>query len=146
MVIAVTIFFYSRLIIIMKRIYTPLVLILFVIMIPAADPVDTVATLIGQGNAHELSIYFAQNVEMTIMDVENVYTKTQAEIVVDKFFSQNKPRTVKILHKINSNPNYRFVVLVLNTEKGIFRVSYTMKDAGGSLALIELRIEPEKTK
>ena len=146
MVIAVTIFFYSRLIIAMKKIYLPLLLILFVIIIPPADPVDTVAALIGQGNAHELSKYFAPSVEMAIMDVENVYTKTQAELVVDKFFSQNKPRAVQVLHKVNSNSNYRFAVLILTTDKGTFRVAYTMKETDGSLTLIELRIETEKVK
>lgn len=124
----------------------PLMLILFVIISIAADPVDSVANLISQGNAHELSKYFAQNVEITLMDVENVYTKTQAEIVVDKFFSQNKPLAVKILHKVDSNPNYRFAVLILNTDKEVFRVSYTMKGTGADLVLIELRIELEKTK
>ena len=130
----------------MKKIYLPLLLILFVIVMPATDPVDTVAALIGQGNTHELSRYFAQNVEMTIMDAENVYTKTQAELVLDKFFSQNKPQAVKMLHKINSNRNYRFAVLILNTDKGTFRVTYTMKETSGNLALIELRIETEKVK
>lgn len=142
----VTIFFNPRLIGNMKKIYLPLLFMLLLVIVPAADPTDTVATLIGQGNTHELAKYFAQSVEVTIVDAENVYTKTQAELVLDKFFSQNKPQGAKILHKVTSNPNYRFAVLILTTDKGTYRVAYTMKETDGRLALIELRIETEKVK
>ncbi|GAC1300271.1 MAG: hypothetical protein NVSMB24_00490 [Mucilaginibacter sp.] len=109
-----------------------------------ADPIDKVADLIRQGNAPELSKMFAPNVEMTILGEENIYSKDQSEVILEKFFNQNKPLAVKIVHKVNSNPNYLFGVLNLATDKGTFRVSYTLKDINGSQQLIELRIETEK--
>ena len=111
-----------------------------------ADPIDRIAALIRQGNIHEIARSFADNIEVTIPGDENVYSKAQAELIIDKFFSENKPRTVKMLHKVNSNPNYQFGVLIMNTDKGVYRIAYTLKGSGGNLVLIEFRIEPDKVK
>lgn len=131
----------------MKLFYLPLLLIFY--MVPSravADPIDKVAELIRQGNVQELSKMFAANVEIAMQDEENVYSKIQAGLILDKFFSQNKPASVKMLHKINSNPNYLSGVLILNTSNGPFRIAYTLKQTEGSLTLIEMRIETEKVK
>jgi hypothetical protein len=112
----------------------------------ATDPIDKVAELIRQGNTRELSKLFAANVEVTLLNEENIYSKVQAGLIIDKFFTQNKPLSVKMLHKVNSNPNYQFGVLIVNTQKGPFRIAYTLKEAEGGPALIELRIETEKVK
>jgi len=110
-----------------------------------AQPIDKVAELVRQGNVHELSKLFAANVEVTIPGSEAV-SNTKAELSLAKFFDENKPKSVKILHKINSNANYRLGVLIMNTNKGAFRISFTLKQTGGNLVIIELRIEPEKVK
>ena len=129
----------------MKLLYLPLLVIFF--MVPAvAGPIEKVAELIRQGNVSELSKIFAANVEITMQNEDNVYSKVQAALILDKFFSQNKPISVKIFHKVNSNPKYQFAVVILNTQKGPFRITYTLKETDSSLMLIELRIEAEKLK
>jgi len=131
----------------MKTFYLQSFFILF--LLPSAlfaDPIDRVADLIRQGNIHELSKLFASSVEITMLDDENVYSKAQTELILNKFFSQNKPRTVKMLHKVNSNPNYMFGVLIANTDKGHYRITYTMQEIDGILLIIEMRIEVEKVK
>lgn len=131
----------------MKPLYLPFAIIFFLMpSLMAADVIDKVAGFIRQGNVPELSKLFASNIEITIQDEENLYSKVQAGLILEKFFAQNKPLSVKMLHKVNSNPNYRFGVLILNTQKGPFRVAYTLKDTDGSPAIIELRIETEKVK
>jgi Na+-transporting NADH:ubiquinone oxidoreductase subunit NqrC len=131
----------------MKLFYTPVFILLYLLPgVQTADPINSVAELIRQDNIHELSKLFAPNVEVTLMDDDNVYSKAQTELILDKFFNQNKPKAVKILHKINSNPNYKFGVLIVNTGKDTFRVAFTLKDTDGSLMLIEFRIETEKVK
>jgi len=111
-----------------------------------ADPIDKVASLIKQGDVHELANMFAPSVEITIFNDENVYSRTQAEIVLNKFFNENKPKSIKVLHRVNSNPNYNFGVVILYTDKGSYRIAYTLKQADGHLELIEMRIETEKAK
>ncbi|WP_295792385.1 DUF4783 domain-containing protein [Mucilaginibacter sp.] len=127
----------------MKLLYLPFLVIFYVIP-TAAGPIEKVAELIRQGNVSELSKMFAANVEISMQSDDNVYSKVQAGLILDKFFSQNKPISVKIFHKVNSNPKYQFAVIILNTQKGPFRITYTLKDTDGTLVLIELRIEPEK--
>ena len=129
----------------MKLRYSPLLVLLF--MLPAvcqAGPIDKIAELIKQGNVHELARFFAANVDIAILDDTNVYSKTQSELILEKFFKENKPLSVKILHRINSNPNYNFGVLILNTDKAKYRVSFTLKEEANAMVIIELRIETEK--
>ena len=109
------------------------------------DPIDDVAALIRKGDVHELSAMFAASVEISILNEENVYSKTQGELVLNKFFNENKPRSVKMVHRVNSNPNYYFGVIVVNTDKGAYRIACTLKQADKRFELIEMRIETEKT-
>jgi hypothetical protein len=127
----------------MKLALVPFLIVLYIA--PAfAGPIEKVADLMRQGNVTELSKMFAANVELTIQNEDNVYSKTQAGVILDKFFSDNKPVSVKIFHKVNSNPKYQFAVIILNTQKGNYRITYTLKDTDGALLLIEMRVEKGK--
>jgi hypothetical protein len=131
----------------MKKLCLPL--FIFLIMSPIlspADPIDKIAALIRQGNMTELTKLFADNVEVSILGEENVYSKLQTAQILAKFFSLNKPETLRLLHKVNSNPNYGFGVLLMTANSGIYRISITLKETGGILAIIEFTIETEKVK
>jgi hypothetical protein len=131
----------------MKKFYPLFLLILTIApVLSIADPIDKVASLVRQGNVHELAGLFAESVDISILGDDNTYSKVQAELILDKFFSQNKPRAVKMQHKVNSNPSYRYGVLIMNTEKATYRITFTLKDADGKSAIIEFRIETEKVK
>lgn len=130
----------------MKLKYFPLVTLLFLLPLAVkADDIEKIADLLKQGNAHELAKMFSSNVDMNILDETNVYSKAQSEMILDKFFKENKPHTVKLLHRVSSNPNYNFGVVILGTEKGKFRISYTLREINKVMVVIELRIETEKT-
>lgn len=130
----------------MKLRYFPLLTLLFLIPLAVkADDIEKIADLIKQGNAHELAKMFSSNVDMNILDETNVYSKAQSEMILDKFFKENKPRTTKLLHRVSSNPNYNFGVVILTTDKGKFRISYTLREINKVMVVIELRIETEKT-
>ncbi|MES2060904.1 MAG: DUF4783 domain-containing protein [Bacteroidota bacterium] len=130
----------------MKLKYFPLLTLLFLLPLAVkADDIEKIADLIKQGNAHELAKMFSSNVDMNILDETNVYSKAQSEMILDKFFKENKPHTVKLLHRVSSNPNYNFGVVILGTEKGKFRISYTLREINKVMVVIELRIETEKT-
>jgi hypothetical protein len=131
----------------MKLIYLPSFIILLLLpRIAPADPIDNVANFIKQGNTKELARLFANNIEIAIMDDENIYSRAQATLILDKFFSKNKPKGIKLLHKVNSSANYRFGVFILTTDTGLYRVAFTLKDTDGKMTIIELRIENEKVK
>lgn len=112
-----------------------------------AGPIDKVADLIKQGDIHGLAAYFADNVELTVPGADNVYPKAQAESILNKFFSENRPRKVTMLHKVNSNPKYLFCVLIAETDNGgVFRIAYTLKEGAANFTLIEMSIEKEQAK
>ena len=124
----------------MKLIYLSILALLPLFGFSLADPIDKAAELIGKGNSHELAGLFAPNVDITMAGRENIYSKTQAEIILDRFFARNKPMSYKVMHKVNTNSAYSLGVVVLNTDRGRFRISYTFNN----MQLIELRIEAEK--
>jgi hypothetical protein len=131
----------------MRRRYLSLIIIFIAVHALAADdPISKLATIIRQGNMHELSALMAGNVEISLPGDDNSYSKQQAEAVLSNFFSHNKPLSVKVFHEINSNPHYRFGVLLMNTGRGIYRIAITLKQVNGALQLIELRIETEKVR
>ena len=129
----------------MKLLYIPL-LLLIILKSHTADPIDRFAELIGKGNVSELTRLFAAEIELTMMDEANTYSKTQASLILEKFFAQNKPISYKTLHKVNSSANFRFGVVIITTDKGIYRAAFTLKGPEASARLIELRIENEKVK
>jgi hypothetical protein len=144
----IRLFAYINSLIIMKLICLPLLLFL---CLPAhaaprkADIIADVADLIKKGDVHTLAQLFAPSVELTILDDENQYTNTQAEAALNNFFAGNKPKKVKLLHKINSNSNYLFAVLFLTTDKKvIYRIAVTLNGSPGNMKIIELRIENGK--
>lgn len=128
-------------------------LYLFFLMLPlhypcadTADPIDKTAELIKQSDIHELAKSFSSTIELTIMDEENIYSTAQAELILVNFFKLNQPKSVKILHRVASNPNFRFAVLILTTNTGNYRISFSLKNIKGRFELNELRIETEKAK
>jgi hypothetical protein len=130
-----------------KMPYLSLMFIFYLIPgISLTDPIDDVAGLIRRGDIHALSAMFAPSVEISILNEENVYSRTQGELVLNKFFNENKPRAVKMVHRVNSNPNYYFGVIMVNTDKGAYRVACTLKQVDKRFELIEVRIEAEKAK
>jgi hypothetical protein len=128
----------------MKLLCIWLITLLTAVNVAAIDPTDKIGGLIGKGNVHELAGYFAPNVELIILDATNTYPKAQAEVVIEKFFAQNKPINSKMLHKVSSGTAFRFGVVVVNTDHGAYRVAFTLKMDADNTQLIELRVEREK--
>ena len=110
------------------------------------DPVDRVTELLGQGNVTEIAKLFAPEVEMTVMDQEDSYSKLQATAVLNKFFNAHKPKQIKLLHKVNSNKKFLFGVAILSSVGGPYRIAYMLSETGSSMQIVEMRIEIEKTK
>lgn len=123
---------------------------MFLLLIPnmvLADPLDNVANLVKQGNTKELAKLFAASVDMNIMDDENTYSRGQAVQLLDRFFAKNKPQSIKLLHKINSRASFHLGVYILTTaDKQEYRIAFTLKEEGGTMSIIEFRIEDEKVK
>ena len=129
----------------MKTVYLSLMLLVSALTTTlAADPIDRVADLFAKGQTQEIAKLFPANVDMGIITDVNSYTKAQAEQMLQKFFAQNKPLNAKVLHKVTSSATFNLAVISLTTDKGVYRVSCTLKDNKGVMQLVEVRIEGEK--
>ncbi len=93
------------------------------------------------GNARELARYFNSNIELVVENHEDVYSKSQAEVILKDFFSKNKPKKFKVVHK--GGEKSKFVIGSLETEEKKFRVYFFLKSRDGKSLIHQLRIEPD---
>ncbi|WP_285056973.1 DUF4783 domain-containing protein [Pedobacter ginsengisoli] len=108
------------------------------------DVIDGLSAHFKTGNSKEIAASFSPSVDLIIIDEEDVYSKAQAEQILRSFFSKYPPVKSAVIHRLNTNPNYRYGALSLATKNGTFRVSITMKKTGSAFFITELRIETEK--
>jgi hypothetical protein len=127
----------------MKYILTLSIVLLFK-TVTAFDIIDNVAVAFKSGNAKELAQHFSSTVELSILNKEDIYSNTQAELILKDFFQKNPPSAAKVIHKVISNANYKFGVIVLTTTKGLYRVSYELKINAGKFLVTQIRIEENK--
>ncbi|RRN76968.1 DUF4783 domain-containing protein [Pseudoxanthomonas sp. SGD-10] len=109
-----------------------------------ADIIDDVAAAFKSGDVKELSKYFASTIELNAEGQEGVYSNVQAEQILKDFFQKNTPGSVKVVHRVVSNANYKFGVIQLNTNKGTYRISYELKSMSGNFLVTQVRIEENK--
>lgn len=105
------------------------------------DVIDDIASSIKESNTKELSKFFSSTVSMTLLNDDGVYSRVQAEIILREFFNRNVPATVTVAHRLDSNPNFRYVVLNLETTKDTFRVSYKLTNNDNTFSITEFRVE-----
>lgn len=95
------------------------------------------------GNSKVLSEYFNNEVEMTILDNEQVYSKSQATLVIKTFFQQNPPTDFKLIHT-GGKDNTRYAIGNLFISEAKYRV-YILLKYNLNLPLIhQLRVEYEQ--
>jgi|SRR5690606_30910443 len=104
---------------------------------------DNVSKALHLGDVTNIARYFENLVEVSISNEQSTYSKTQAERVLDNFFTKNKVRDFVVKHKGNSeSSNLLFLIGDLSTDKGEYRV-YLMfkKKRDNSYTLAEIRID-----
>lgn len=127
----------------MKKIFLFFFLVIS-IKVARADVIDDIAIFLKNGDVKSLSGFFASTVELSILGQEEIYSNVQAGIILKDFFQKNPPKSAQIIHKVTSNSNYKFAVILLTTNKNIFRVSYELKTTQGKFLIAQIRIEENK--
>ncbi len=106
--------------------------------------IESINQALGTGNADALNQFFAENVEISIQDKEQVYTKAKATDVMRGFFASNKPKSFNQMHKGNSRENSdQYCIGNLASATGNFRVYLYLKTTGTGVAIQELRFDKE---
>lgn len=116
------------------------------IQLKAADPVEQTVSLLKQSSWADLYKTFAKNVDLNILGEGDVYTKDQAEVILNNFFTKNQPFTVKLIHQVKSNADLKYMVVALSSKSGTYRTSISLRNNNGAFQVNELHIEAEKAK
>ena len=110
----------------------------------ALDIYDDISNAIRSGDSKQIAFYFSNNVDLTILNQEDVYSKVQAELIVKDFLNKNSPKTFTILHKGSSKEGTLYAIGNLVTLNGkTFRISFFVKMTSGKYMLQELRFETQ---
>jgi hypothetical protein len=99
---------------------------------------------LGSGNAVVLGQYFDSNVEITIMDDEQTYTKDRAIQVMKDFFARNPTKGFVQVHQgVSRQSQSEYIIGNLSTTNGVFRVYIYCRVAGANYFVQEIRIDRE---
>ena len=119
------------------------ILVTLSLTINAHAIIDTdLATALKSGNSAAVAKYFDVSVDLTIPGSEGVFSKAQAELILKKFFSTNKPSAFDVIHSGDSKNDSHYSIGNLKTGNGIYRTFILYKESGGAITILELRIEP----
>jgi hypothetical protein len=121
----------------------PLTVLFSVVLLAITiDTPQEIITGFSQGKAEMISKYFKESVELTIENRENVYSSTQAEIILKDFFSDNTPQGFTILHE-GGKEDSKYSIGNLQTNHGNYRVTILLKLNGTKPFIHQLRIEKD---
>src|SRR5690554_764262 len=104
---------------------------------------DEIITCLKSGNAKTLSGYFNQNIELVVPESDNVYSKAQAQLIVNDFFNSHIPQTFSVIHQ-GGKEGAQYVIGNLGTKKGTFRVYFLLKKNDEKDYIHQLRIEKQE--
>ena len=108
------------------------------------DIFDTLAGYFKDSNSKEIAGYFESIIELEILSEEGEYSKAQAELILRDFFSKHSPVSVKIIHRLSSSSNYKFVVLSVQSKLDKLRVSISLAKNGNKFLIKTIKIENDK--
>jgi hypothetical protein len=126
----------------MKAIFTSLLLgtVLLLSSFKTQSGIDEVIGALRSGSSGQLSAYFDDNVELTLPDKSDSYSKAQAQLIVKDFFSNNGVKGFDLKHKGDS-PGGHFCIGTLQTNAGNFRTNVFMKTKNGKEVVKEIRFQ-----
>ncbi len=95
-----------------------------------------------KGNAKEMSPYFDKYVNVSILEKANSYSKNQAEIVIQNFFSKIEPKQIDDINKGFSQTNQAlYYICTLKTSNSQFQVYLFFIIRNATYVMKEIRIE-----
>ena len=88
--------------------------------------IDDVISAMKSGNASGVTRYFDNYVDITMPDKSSNYSRSQGELILKDFFSNNGVKTFDVKHKGN-NDNGDYCIGTLQTKNGNFRTTVYMR-------------------
>jgi hypothetical protein len=101
---------------------------------------DQVIGAMKEGKASEVGKYMDDNIELTLPDKSNSYSKAQAIEVLKDFFDNNEVKGFEIKHK-GGQEGQEFCVGTLQTKAGNYRTTIFMQSKTGKNVIKEIRFQ-----
>jgi hypothetical protein len=127
----------------MKKILSTLLLAsaVFLSAFTTQSGIENVIAALRSGNASQLSSTFDDNVELTLPDKSDNYSKAQAQLIVKDFFGNNGVKGFEVKHTGDSPGGGHFCIGTLQTNAGNFRTNVFMKVKNGKEVVKEIRFQ-----
>jgi len=104
--------------------------------------VDTISTALRSGNTSEINKYFANSVDVTILDYHDFLNKTSTIKKVNEFFNNKSVNSYKIIHEGKSKGRDSvYTIGTLSTNEGAFKIYMFITSKGGQHFIEEIKIE-----
>lgn len=126
----------------MKQLFT-LACAALVLTLSAFKPLsglDDVINALRSGNATELARYVDDNIEISLPDKSDSYSRAQAVMILQDFFANNGVKNFEVTHK-GDNGGSQFCVGILQTRSGNYRTIFFMKTKNGRQLVKEIRFQ-----
>jgi nicotinate-nucleotide pyrophosphorylase len=107
------------------------------------QPIDNIIEAFKTSSSNTLASYMDNNVEITLPDKNDNYTKAQATAIVKDFFNNNTVKNFVAEQKGNKN-GILFCIGTLTTQTGNFKVTVYLQHKNEKYYLQEIRIESKK--
>jgi hypothetical protein len=126
----------------MKPIFTLTCAVLFfaVSAFKNLSGLEDVISAMRKGNATELARYVDDNIEISLPDRSDSYSKAQAVIILQDFFTSNGIKGFDVIHK-GDNGGSQFCIGTLQTRSGNYRTTVFMKTKNGKQLVKEIRFQ-----
>ena len=102
---------------------------------------DDVISALRSGNATEVGKYIDENVEISLPDKSDNYSKAQAVMILKDFFATNVVTGFETKHTGDNSGN-QFCIGTLHTKSGDYRTTVFMKTRNGRQSVKEIKFQP----
>lgn len=127
----------------MQKIFT--LLFSIILMVGSAfkplNGIDDVINALRTGNATEVGKYIEENVELSLPDKSDNYSKAQAVMILKDFFANNVVIGFDTKHTGDNSGN-QFCIGTLHTRSGDYRTTVFMKTRNGRQSVKEIKFQP----
>jgi hypothetical protein len=107
-----------------------------------SDIFKEIENAISLGNSKMLESYLNTSIELETPTSKGIYSKGQAQLIIDKFFQKYPPRNFTISQKGNGSGGARFAVgSYVSTRERVFRVTIIVKKSGADYIIQEMKFE-----
>ena len=125
----------------MKKVLTIALFLLAGLAIAQDPTTDKAVKALQGGDAKGLAALFADNVDLKMTDIDDIFSKDQAEQIIKKFFEKNPAKSFKLVNSGETTLGLIYRIGELETGGGKYKVDMKLKKIGDGYVISILEME-----